>query len=193
MSYDIRYVDVPANESTRDRAEHDSNITELEKIGSGLYGKVYSSDLTPYVVKVFRGMDIGYMKLLEFRKILNIHNRFLPRVYDVVFYRHLEEDGSVSEDANLHTGVVKMEKLKHRRDYQVWDGKFATLARFLGSKIQHPEDYNGFHNPEFEETAALIRLVYEETIKEDDTMSYDIHSGNIMLRKGQIVITDPIA
>lgn len=75
----------------------------------------------------------------------------------------------------------------------------AVLMSFINSFIGalYPEKQSTIiKDPNFKKTILLIRSLKNKAKSDDETMFYDIHKGNIMIRRGpsgpQLVFTDPV-
>ena len=166
----------------------------LERIGSrGLYSCAYSSEDTPFVVKIGAMYDTGYLAYLEVMRELEIQNPYLPRIIDVSYFVH-EED--TPESMHKSYFAVRMEKLA-KGDYQdAWCDNggtpFEQECRFIryiaGDKLSLVSD-----EPQIAEAVALLQLAKERACQKKESASFDLHCGNFMLRGEQLVITDPLA
>ena len=75
----------------------------------------------------------------------------------------------------------------------------SALMDFLDELIGalNPEEYSTIiKDPNFKKTVLLIRSLRNKARDAEQSMFYDIHSGNIMIRRGpggaQLVFTDPV-
>jgi hypothetical protein len=197
MAFHIEEVNLRGMDEPLERAEQ--HIEGMDKVGSGLYARVYSSDKTPYVVKVFRLHDVGYLSFLEVLSVLDLHNPHLPRIHEVILYRNPEQRGD-------DYGVVYMEKLTpgvvseydmsgNRIGRKTWHEKLANEINYV--VYRHPEDKPEViqkYNKKHQELLIFLQLAKEHSdAKEFSNTFYDLHTGNIMWRGNTFVVTDPIA
>jgi len=176
----------------------------MEQIGSGLYGRVYTSNGTPYVVKFFKGHDSGYRSWIE--TIAELANtgplaKYTPKISRVLCYRMPDADyqGEVPGETIHDTWVVYMERLAGYNEQGTIRGakndmrirKFGDLFRNIMYRARYcedePFDYSKL-SPIHRDLIALILIAREKY-----GSGCDCHNGNIMLRGSQIVITDPLA
>lgn len=166
----------------------------LEKIGSrGLYSLAYSSEDTPFVVKIGAMYDTGYLSYLEVMRELEIENPYLPRILDVHYFVH---ETDTPDSMHKSYFAVRMEKLT-RGDYQdAWcdynGTAFENECRFIrylaGDKLSLVSN-----EPQIAEAVALLQLAKERACQKKESAAFDLHCGNFMLRGEQLVITDPLA
>ena len=74
---------------TRAELEHCHGFNLL---GYGLFSRVYGSNDTPYVVKVMRGDDRGYLGYVQLIDELGKDLVNVPRIYRMVHYRFQSRD-----------------------------------------------------------------------------------------------------
>lgn len=188
----------------RAKSEHTNGLAQISK---GCYSTVYSSDDTPYIVKIMRGGDAGYLAYMKVIQQLG-DSPYCPRIQRVVCYRyqakhyisHMDSPGESNHDYY----AIYMEKLEQPPRYR-WDGpdgsnrnftldKFVgRLARLVSSAYALREEFDWMaHKPKHRDLIALLVLAREQT-SPNYCVCFDIHSGNVMKRGRQYVVTDPLA
>jgi hypothetical protein len=211
MSFDIETVIVqdPLDiESAVDGFTHG-----LEYLAGGLYGKVYGSTGTPYVVKISSG-DNGYYNWVQTVQLLGQDCVYVPRIHRVVHYRYPSDHDhylGVKPHKVGHTFhdrlIVIMEVLtspladqvpgswKRQQNFRRFVSKISHAARLCADGYAYdwvrdrPEvlDWNQFSKRHIELLALLV------IARESAGCEYfDLHTGNVMMRGSQFVITDPL-
>ena len=166
----------------------------LGMIGSrGLYSCAYSSEETPFVVKIGGMCDTGYLAYLQVMHELEIQNPYLPRILDVHYFVH-EED--TPESMYKSYFVVRMEKLTKGNYQDAWcdynGTDFENECRFIrylaGDKLSLVSN-----EEQIADAVAVLQLAKERAQQKKEAVAFDLHCGNFMLRGEQLVITDPLA
>ena len=159
-------------------------------IGGGLYAEVYGLPGTDWVVKATRG-DTSYIKFLHF--VRQLPCELFPHIYD-----HFE---ITPEDGYLWTVTVleKLDNLRTRNDANT----LANVAHFVASKSMSKGSQYFWWGDEPDQSSlsgdflAACELLGEYAAEVNKTaarhLNLDLHSGNIMLRGEQMVITDPFS
>jgi hypothetical protein len=155
------------------------------EIGSGLFGQVYSKDKSKKVIKVYQH-DPAYDAFLK--KIIKKKNPFFPKIYKVK--RYIFEGHKVT--------IVLMEKLSSYGCMP--SGRRENIVRKFSKYIDEDEVWGfraGDFNPLIENYRPSNRNKFlNEAIEilNDlcDEFVLDLHPGNLMMRKSQLVFIDPI-
>ena len=184
------------------RIEHAEGLT---KVGSGLYSQVFTSDDTPYVVKVMRGHDLGYLSYVKMVTELG-DSPYLPKIQRIIHYRFRDDAYEVCDKRGNTTKdayVFYMEKLEQPprrgrcgidwsddRPHTV-DRFSTTLSRLVNDALARELDWSKLR-PKHQDLVALIALAYEQMPYSDYGQVVDIHGGNVMKRGKHFVVTDPI-
>ena len=158
---------------------------EIRYLGSGIYGRVYGCKTNGLVYKTGEvdGND-GYLAYIKVLSKQNTHNPYLPKIYGVRF---------IKGDSGRGVFVVAMEKLSELRDSSAVDwirnavgdgGRHSNeSARLWGVKGKTPR--------ELDEAIKVLKKAHRKAVSAG--ADWDLHSGNIMQRGRQLVITDPLA
>ncbi len=154
----------------------------LVYLDGGLYSSVFSAD-SHRVVKIAGGHDLAYRTYIRLVGELGGENVWLPRIDRVIDYYH-------STTGELLASAVYMERLTDlfgpERDFlsgeEISRSISADYKRAIG-RNWWPED------AELRDALALIRMSEELCPR----AILDLHSGNIMRRGSQLVITDPLS
>lgn len=157
----------------------DEFLTKLKALGyrfldGGLFSDAYVKD--DVVVKVARN-DPGYDTFLEYALAYQ-DNPYFPTIFKVDVYKEVETYFANSENVT----VVTMERLKSVENTKVGfrvSDKVEDDALGL-SKIPYRK------NPDYIEAMKVLRALKKQVKR------IDLHSGNIMYRGKQLVITDPV-
>ena len=183
-----------------------------KRLGSGAFAVAYlKGGRNPVVIKIGRMGDayIEYAKKVIQSKS---KNPFLPKIHSLTLYK---ADPRASGEFGLDYQefyVVKMEKLydlqdKHKDNVGRICDMFEQLVEYNYSvdKWMRSNDWSSFCVPGMMEfnfsvnKKAMLwlkdaRKVVMRALRAADCGGWDIHGGNIMVRKnGQLVLTDPIA
>ncbi len=169
-------------------ADHCAGLTEL---GAGLYSRVYGSEGTPYVVKIMNGRDKGYRTFI--RAVTELGKGFvnLPKIHRVINYRRADsyyDEDEVPGESSCDVTVFYIEKLVEvGHGDRLWR-HITRVINILYGVIQQPETIKDFR-PEHQDLITLLLIAQEQT----GLRWFDLHTGNIMVRGGHFVITDPLA
>lgn len=165
-------------------------VEGLNRIGGGVYAQAFTSEDTPFVVKVGNMSDNGYIAYLEVLAELGLENPYLPRIIDVTFYK--QED---AEFAYASFYVVRMEKLELGKYRDAWSTEGGSVFEHQCRFIRVIADV-GLPpwpiDPLIVEAVTVVHLAHERANIEHHA-SYDLHCKNFLLRGDQLVITDPLA
>jgi hypothetical protein len=142
-------------------------------VGDGKYGTVFVNSKYPYAVKVFM-KDTAYLKFIQF-VLKNQSNPYVPKIR-----------GKVVKINDMFM-AIRMEKLSPSHTI----GKDIALKEFV-EMIQDPEYFlQGklnlitIHNEDKHAINLCKFLLANENL-------LDIHLGNIMMRRNQPVLIDPL-
>lgn len=153
----------------------------LKKIGYGCYASVYASKKSKTVYKI--GMcdsnRRGYLSYVEAIIKLKTHNPYTPVIYN---YWELWAPGSES------VFVIEMERLKELPER--YAGEIADELKRLVYKEKDETVALNMIGIDLPKTIVQVKNIIVKLV--DGRSSNDIHSGNIMRRGKQIVITDPV-
>ena len=150
-------------------------------LGSGVYGTVYGCKDKDWVYKVGKvscnGPYLSYIKQLS---KLETHNPYTPEIYGVRIYEGKPDSGF----------VVAMERLKPL------DGSGRTKAWAFKDFMQEFRMDRGLASLGIRldvpaQLSELSKVLL--TAKKNSRGSWDMHQGNFMMRKKQLVVTDPLA
>lgn len=164
-----------------------------EAIGSGAYATVYSIPKTDKVIKVVSEEDTEYYSFIKRLSKQKHPNPLLPTIYNVVRFK---------EPRKFWKMVVIMERLQDLTDLMSEDAAdelAGTVELMLRSAWENRKRKRS--NKDF---GVGVAMLYSDPKLHDyfkqaavvigDPDSYDIHSGNIMVRnKSQLVLTDPVS
>lgn len=160
------------------------NQGRFTRIGSGCYADVYGNKKSNVVYKVGEvDSNAPYLAYVKALRVSRDANPYLPKIHGIRIY----SNGCKYDD---HF-VVAMEKLTplprklHSMPY--------FFERLLGDDGRDSDDYAsavalGIISNHMQHAIKLLHRAY----KSERDSSFDIHSGNFMLRGEQIVITDPL-
>lgn len=146
----------------------------FKKLGTGSFGTVFESPNYPWVFKLFYN-DPAYFKFFEFARA-NQSNPYLPTIK--------------GKYIRLNKGVYvirleKLEKLGYNspREFPALDHllNIITAADFKREMAQVKKI-----DPKLADTIGQISKLL------GNDFEFDLHSGNLMKRGNQLVITDPI-
>lgn len=160
----------------------------FKPLNSGSYATVYGAKGHDKVYKIGRVADNerGYLKYLRALHKMRKHNPFTPKIYSwwtftdgrntsnnvfvITMERLVEFDSDDAyEVSDMLEGIIRSKR----------DNKSNTGAERLGVEIKMPAKLN------------RVVTIIADLLDNTDARS-DIHTGNIMLRGNQVVITDPI-
>lgn len=174
-----------------------------EGIGSGLYASVFSIPNSDMVLKVINGNDKGYMSYLKVIQGLgNDTLAYMPKIHRVIEISYDEvDDGHYHEGPNVAYQLIWLEKLNQPKKfrYDGWDvcewaphrldptvTRFVRKLKDIMGKIKEGGPLPRLRQKHWDMIAML------ELVKETHRHDYlDLHSGNVMARGKQFVITDP--
>ena len=139
----------------------------FDSIGEGAYATVYSNPEYPYVLKVFF-KDSAYLKWLSFCR-MHQNNKYIPKI-----------KGKPIRIINDLWAV----RLEHLSSIDNTPGGEQTYNEFMESFSKYkttPE------NEMDDDLSVVFEFLYSHGSK------LDMHEENIMFRKKQLVIVDPMA
>ena len=205
MTFHIHTINIRTN--ARDKVRAILKAKGLRKIGSGAYGSVHSSPKHKTVWKIGNAWDNdGYMAYLQVLQNLKGVNPFAPKIKSAIIYKKSERNqwfiiemeklqrvDSVDIDSNL-TGKAYD---KACRDADKLETKYCNLANLLEIAIDdgkvNARLKRKFPN-QVKALTTIVKAIHERAASDEGgEVSNDMHSGNIMLRGKQVVITDPLA
>lgn len=182
-----------------------------KRLGSGAFAVAYlKGGKKPVVIKIGR-MGDAYIEYAKKVIQAKSKNPFLPKIHSLTLYK--AERGEDYCDNEYHEFyVVKMEKLydledKHENNVGRICDMFEQLVEYNYSvdKWMKSNDWSSFCIPGMMEFKFSVnkkamlwlkdaRKVVMKALRVSGCGDWDIHEGNIMVRKnGQLVLTDPIA
>ncbi len=207
MSFEIETVFVTEDAGNLTAHAEHHHTEGLELLGTGCYAKVYGSAETPYAVKIFRASDAGYLAYIKTIAELG-GNKYTPRIMNVIHYRYSDEWHEANPNRysrgpgmSYHeVFVVIQERLTKGKSWKNFGevrksfahDKFCLLlSEYLQDARVGMLDWTKLR-PQHRDLIALLQIAMEEGRKYDDTLAVDLHSGNVMSRKGCPVVTDPL-
>lgn len=178
-----------------------------ESTWHGSFATVY--DLDDRVLKVSGGDDLGFLSYLETMMALNVSNRHLPVIHEVIQYRLTDEARKkVSMYKHQERIITYMEKLKQppkflRRVYtargnllKTWWPPVMKWAEIVTEHV-HADIGEKFKDLslEHQEAIVLLKIAHEHYQHKypRDYHKFDLHAGNVLARGKTFVITDPLA
>jgi hypothetical protein len=187
--------------NTRDENKIQEDLVgKMKEIGAGCYARVYGKSKTR-VIKIGYSLTDSYLRFLEKVIQLKKPNPFLPRIYNLTFYK---------SKTNKRRGfyVVEMERLHSLQDKMSWSNIHQAVGQ-IESVLYHPKGVKGYLAdikrsflggvldladsiiiPDGLEEAVRVIQAAKKSSKHT---SWDIHEYNVMMRKTQVVITDPLS
>jgi hypothetical protein len=178
-----------AEKVAKSMIQHQGNF---RYIGSGSYGEVYGAEDSNVVYKIGDANNnvgyLGYIKVLAKQKT---HNPYTPKVYGVRF---------INGCGTSHVFVVAMERLKPLpRNLHGVPDFFAEHLTRTGDGLS-PTDKalgltQGIPKP-LRSALTIIRSAYTNANKGahwSNSVDWDLHNGNFMMRDNQVVCIDPLA
>lgn len=144
-------------------------------LGAGIQAVVYSD--RKYAYKHCR-FNTNYVKwLLDLRKNKLLDNPYVPKVYKIYV------------DKNKKDCLVQMELLSPGH-VDIMEEKSSW---FEGVTIDLQDgDYHKKRLNRFEKVAKHVADFINKQERAGNTVCLDMHSGNVMMRRNQLVITDPV-
>ena len=196
-------------------AEVSAAKRELRKgtkfLGSGAFASTYlKSGRKPEVIKIGR-MGDAYIEYAKKVILAESTNPFLPKIHSLTLYKAKRGEDHYDLEC-LEFYAVRMERLydlqdKHENNIGRICDMFEQLVEYNYSvtKWTKNNDFQPFCVPgvikmevNINQKAMLmlkdLRKVVMKALRVSGHGDWDIHDGNIMVRKnGQLVLTDPIA
>lgn len=165
-------------------------------LGSGLYGVVFEKPNTNFVYKLFDAHDDGYLKFLKF-VLKNQNNKHVPKVMGQPIRLDFDNRGS-GKGVNINAYIVKLERLEetnlsnphHAEQYKLVMGIISSLEKIRLNDPMRSGAMNYLNKIETQ-YPDLVNIL--EDINDLSPSEMDMHSGNVMMRGNDIVITDPYA
>lgn len=149
--------------------------SKMTRLGAGIEAVVYSDGEFAY--KSCR-YNTNYVKwLLDLRKNKLLDNPHVPEVYTIYVDKHKKEC------------LIKMELLKEGnynkmcKESRIFE---ITVWKFLDKKIKRTR------LTRLETVAKHLADFIHTTRMKSRRISLDMHSGNVMMRHKQLVLTDPV-
>lgn len=172
------------------REDHSSGFA---CIGSGMYAQVYTRSNVEHVVKIFKANDVGYLAYIETLAQLGPVHGYTPNITRIINYRMNPFTSNDPEQEtcqhNLDCYVVYMEQLTED-DNKTWHRRIrftGLLKRYL-SRIEDGEFNWNSVRPVHRDLLALLEIARERA----GLKFFDLHVGNVLMRNGRFVITDPL-
>lgn len=145
------------------------------QIGSGVQGVVYSDGDFAYKLCRF---NTNYVKwLLDLRRKKLIGNPHIPEVYEIYVDKHKKDC------------LVRMELLSSDEDDIMWDESIRFEEKF--SQFEKKKTKKARLSNYDKVVVHLVDFISRKK-KAGKKICLDMHSGNVMYRYNQIVITDPV-
>jgi len=164
--------------------EYRKRLRELgiKRLGGGLFSSVYQHPTLPNVaVKMIVRNDPKYIEYAQ--KCTGLDNPWLPKIYGIEYAKVLKRGREIT------VAFVFLERLKRASRKE----RINTALKLGASKETNAG--NGYL--ECLNWKALQRSkdknVSEAAKLLCDIGMNDLHEGNVMMRDGQLVITDPVA
>lgn len=198
-----------ANKTPSEIATMLDRLTPMEKLGDGAFGLVFKRPDNK-AVKFWAG-DSAYSKFVEYVQH-NQDNKALPKLYSPV--KHMRAFYKRPEHAPQHVSYITMELLRpaHKKDPILIDkaghvkAELGTINYVLKALYDEPCDINtrvelALNNidsdvdayiPSFVNFIETAFKVYDYVRAELPHVTLDMHSGNVMYRNADLVITDPV-
>lgn len=169
----------------------------IKSMGSGSFADVFQHPTMPnVVVKLLTDHDRGYEAYVKFSQ-KNPSNKYCPRILDVV-----RVDGAfdkVGEFDMLDLRLVAMEKLKPLEDddYHKFGNHVLKCAglpseRDAGHELEYIEVWRKATKQKTDPDLAKLAAFIVKNVSHRG-VQLDMHQGNMMMRGGQIIVTDPFA
>jgi hypothetical protein len=172
--------------SAKEHIERRLRAHHMKPIGSGAYARVWGRKDWPWVYKVGDYADneayLSYVRAMA----RSPANPFFPKIKGMHVVR-----GSLG----ARKFIVQMERLicsdkLSLREYE----RVRTDVQFLESILCDDEFGSNSHfvdlKPVFAEAVRVLRRAMDST---NGNAGWDLHTGNVMYRGKQLVITDPMA
>lgn len=158
----------------------------VEVLGMGAFGAVIDCDL--FVIKIFDATDMGYISFLNFCETVG-KNRYLPEIYfhqKISKYLHI----AMIEKLEAFGSETDKEYLGIRQYGQRWGRK--AEAEKLNAEVTAILELMKTYKDAYNQVAADHNSTADWKVHEYmSELCHDVHSGNVMLREKQLVITDP--
>lgn len=173
---------------------------KMKEIGSGCYARVYAKSRTR-VVKIGYSLTDNYLRFAERVIQLKNPNPFLPRIHHLTFYR---------SKTNKRRGfyVIEMERLHTLQDKMEWKDIHHAVGQ-IETILHHPKGVKGYitdikrsfmggvlnisDNINIPDGLDEAVRVIQAAKKSSKRTTWDIHEYNVMMRKTQLVVTDPLS
>ena len=164
---------------------------DVRFMASGSFGAVYSAAKSAVVYKIGDiEENYAYLSYLKVLAKQTIHNPFTPKIYGLRYITDKTGDGVF---------VVAMERLKELPDdyceipdyfeeHVVFDSRnsdYSRTEKVLGIQTVVP--------PTLKKAFKLLKAAFKEGNKSRPGCSWDLHTGNFMMRGKQIVCIDPLS
>lgn len=188
----INFMNTKATRTSQSLDDYQEKLNKLKikSVGSGAYATVYQHPTEKrLVVKVFDpSEDLAYTTYAKWC-LKNQENKYVPKILHYEEFSH--------KNKKPHIGVVILEKLTVADCDDDFSEKINSFLR--AKKIQNVNLYSlDYHstwlklarNP-CNELKAFAKFMHKIS-RSNKGFSIDIHSGNILFRKKQIVFTDPL-
>jgi hypothetical protein len=181
-------------ESSDPKAQAQSMVTGLEKLGNGCFATAYASG-KDQVIKVSVGNDWGYMSFLEAMQQMPAQNPWFPRIHWV---RVFMDESGLSDNNRIVTCLERLDRPWESSGFvdkftdpnaALWT-EYVTICKEIEAHMDRPatrqQDWI-MNNAELMDALKVVK----RAMKMSDRGT-DMHCGNFMVRGRQLVITDPI-
>lgn len=167
---------------------------DYKRIGSGAFGTVYGMDSSPIVYK-FGDVDEnkGYLSFVKELRKLKIDNPYFPKIHGMRIYECGRKDQWFvvamerleERSADLYPAIDTLEGLlREKAESRRINSTSVTGEQMLGIKVTRQVP------PALTQAIDVLHRAYSRSGGEVD---WDLHGGNFMWRKKQLVIIDPLA
>ncbi len=156
---------------------------KVKLLGFGMFASVYQHPTIPDMVAKLYDDDEAYDRYVEWC-LSNQQNPFVPKIYSVHDYPEFK--------------IVFMEKLKEcdQSKFELWMKSEFVLddltPGFISAKVLARTLQNRtFTDEKDARFLAVLDFVQQQILINDYEL--DLHSGNVMMRGKEFVITDPLS
>jgi len=155
------------------------------ELGSGAYGTVLQHPKSDKVLKVIhRPHSDGWPAYVKWATETGYAGTFAPLVYS---YKYIAKGGFA---------IASMEKLDATVEDAGWKSDLYAKYGVFSSAVNMTNEQEGLSNEMMKklcETAEPGLAKFTEDFVKKFGGSNDLHHGNVMSRKGQLVVTDPLS
>lgn len=182
------YMTVVTYEFDADADSSDVLSSDWVRLDSGSFGTCYRNVHDDSVImKVGSISENGpYLTFLEHVVNLGENNKYLPVIYHVHF---------IYNDEYRNSGVflVEMERLHHMKDCDEDKVKSKIYNKIYNAIELNDHKAISTMNAELKAACLLVKHSFNVSENKGHDPGVDLHSYNVMMRKGTCVITDPLS